>query len=202
MRPDPYKQARSRKYQARQRAKGEGAPAQLTIASRLAEQLAKLPSNADRYGSQIPTDELHGDESPSISELTLEDAYDIGNAAQLDQILESMADHHSSLNFNSSDKHEDNADVSNFIPKIEWDKILAASKFAKNEVDDTPEYFALHAKTVHTISTTASSSLEFSKDSAVANEHANLTSMVNTEKSSSTSAPVDQDEEWLDSVLQ
>jgi hypothetical protein len=77
MRPDPYKQARSRQYLARQRAKhGEKSSGEVDKTEKLPRWLKNLPSNADRYEKEEDVDS--GDE------------YDISSKQQLEMLLENL----------------------------------------------------------------------------------------------------------------
>lgn len=84
MRPDPYKQARSRRYLAKQRAK-HGAPPAATqdgeATAAVPRQVERLPSNRDRYGQDLA----------ASSEEEGEDNYDVVRAQDLQDLVESLS---------------------------------------------------------------------------------------------------------------
>lgn len=96
MRPDPYKQARSRQYLARQRAKhgkqaatkeGEGGAAEATHGRRLPRWLRNLPSNLDRYQDDAEgQEELMGMASPGAL-VSLVD-YDFARSEDINRLVE------------------------------------------------------------------------------------------------------------------
>ena len=80
MRPDPYKQARSRQYLASQRVKhGERNIGESSKTEKLPRWLKNLPSNADRYEGELKEEGVDsGDE------------YDISSTQQLEMLLENV----------------------------------------------------------------------------------------------------------------
>ncbi len=90
MRPDPYKQERSRRYLAKQRAKGGStqAPAVSPAKSKQQQWLASLPSNAFRFSSsEGASDGL----SPLDASEDPERQFDFDNAQQLDDMLKDFS---------------------------------------------------------------------------------------------------------------
>lgn len=210
MRPDPYKQARSRQYLAKQRAK-HGGPSTTTENAKLEkipQWIKNLPSNASRYNTEL--DDVN---ATSFEE---KDEFDITSLADLS--LETLQLHTKSEAVSSDIKLDVACDLYEELSTIDINKLELLIQQASSPLDsnnDLPHWFSLSepSKTsTNTVDRTRAKKIDLSKlrpSAEEKNKKALDTQNNTTVKNNASSTSLSQtesfksgkEEEFLDSLL-
>ena len=217
MRPDPYKQARSRQYLARQRVKHGESKKGPTAAgdSALPRWIRSLPSNADRYGDAQQSAGGEGEGS--------EDDYDISSAQQLEELLEGA--HLDAPLLGTGGQEEGGGKEEEPCKTYEaWTSLDIASLDAaarsdgstareRGEIEGLPKWFTRHLDDIHGVKDKAASD----QTSGGTGKKLNLASLQRERRKITTTSAIperteeseaqqrrgtDEMENWLDEVLE